>query len=171
MAPRCTRTKAVLDLTPILLSVYIFNEPIGHRGHSLLAALRSNDPTSQVSQFNSISTTRAKPHELPDGARLRGLVYITVSFWVEDSVHPVFSVQVPVPQDWTPRLYLACLNVTIREHQLVICAPKRYEQSTVITLNAVHSMFHWSVLEVTNQVKNQNAFMYVFGGKCSLNNM
>jgi hypothetical protein len=169
MAPRSTRTMAVLDLMSEY-PIYIYDSPVRYPGGSVVAIPGGGHPTPKYSprQFSSISSSSASG----SSCSLEGMVdcsidvlFVRVCFWSDQDPDPIHSVEVAVPPGWSPRMYLGALRVTIRNHHGVISAPKRILGSTYSTLNFVHRMFGFSLSHAVSILYGENAFRSVFGGE------
>jgi hypothetical protein len=160
MAPRSTRTTAVLDLLGEY-PIYIYDSPVRYPFASVVKTPVPRTPKYSTKQFSSISLSSTTYCSV-EGS---DAIFLRVCFWSDEHPDPIFSVNVAVPPGWSPRMYLGALRVTIWKHLVVISAPKRILGSTYATLNFVHHMFGFSRSRAISILYGENAFRSVFGGE------
>jgi hypothetical protein len=80
--------------------------------------------------------------------------FVRVAFWVDDGVAPVFETTTNYPDNWTPRLYLSALKLTIKRNKLVYC-DCRLPGAAV--LNEVHFLFSGTFENAFDVLESQNA--------------
>ena len=167
MAPRSTRTMAVLDLMSVY-PIYIYDSPVRYPGGSVVAIPAGGHPTPKYSlkQFSLISSSSASGASCSlEGMDCRiDVLFLRVCFWADQHPDPIYSVDVAVPPGWSPRMYLGALRVTIGMHHVAISAPKRILGSTYSTLNFVHRMFGFSLPQALSILYGENVFRSVVGG-------
>lgn len=161
----------MLDLQRPAIPIYVYRDPIGQNGASLMTPFDVSDPSIEVHRFSSISARVAdeeKVNDKPDGAgEATAMVQVQefkISFWVDEDAHCIFSTRVAAPLGWSSRMYLAAINITIRRQNLVICSPKRILGGTYTTLNYVHSLYSITKEASLKMLQKENSFSYVLGG-------
>jgi hypothetical protein len=162
MAPRCTRLTAVLCFNS-KVPLYMFDHPIGLMSPNSLRG--SFSIPQQVFEENKIyfsSISSSLSHHI-EGSDF--FYYIKISFWIDSSATPVHSVSVPIPNSWTPRIYLAALNISIRRQKLLISAPDNTMGSSLPRLNEVHWLFAQPTHLSLRMLDGKHAFGQVNGGE------
>ena len=165
MSPSSTRRTAVLDLTPSpLVPIHVAGQelPNGSSPPYSFNSISSPDllNSSPFTWFNSVSIACTGC----EGAGSEGVIIFRVSFWVEEESSPKYATHVAAPFGWTPRLYGAALNLSIRKYKVVVCYSKHLFGCTRTLLNTVNSMFCCSTCAVIHYLRSENAFRYVRGG-------
>jgi hypothetical protein len=161
MAPRSTRLTAVVDFAPAV-PLFVFEHPVGSLFSNFTASSSSIQQTMEESRFDFTSISASVDESMVSNDLFR---YVCVSFWVDHFQSPIFSVSLPMPTLWTPRVYLAALMVTIRQRRLVLSAPDNLFGSIYPTLNEVHWLYSQSIVESLSMLNIENAFRAVNGGE------
>lgn len=114
--------------------------------------------------FNSIAVQAVGEREIEHDDRTMALQTLRVTFWsVESSLLPVFEAIVVAPLDWTPRMYLAALSLTIRRRNGVCCNVDGINQR-LSRLNEVHWLFNDSLENAISVLRDNHAFLFIDGG-------
>ena len=167
MAPRSTRLTAVVDFAPAV-PLFVFKHPVGSLFSSFTASSSSMQQTLDESSFLFTSISSSVDESIVSNDLFR---YVCVSFWVDHLQLPIFSVSLPMPTSWTPRVYLAALMVTIRQRRMVLSAPDNLFGSIHPTLNEVHWLYSQPIGESVGMLDNENAFRAVNGGEAYVGNI
>ena len=90
---------------------------------------------------------------------------LQVRFWTEDEEKFVYSLEVPVPKNWTAELYLGVLQHSIGVNNLLSIENWKSNGSVeYLSINEVHNYFHMSVDELENEVSLSGLYYNVRGG-------
>jgi hypothetical protein len=168
MAPRISRSRAVIDYCPSSYKAYVYDEVIAADGSSTVLPLDRSSNTTKIQRFTSMSVEDSHTGDERNTGEVdagpRGCTRFLVAFWVDETHQPCYQVHLNVPGDWTPRLYLAMMNLTIRKYQCIISSPKKVLGGYTQTLNSVHWLFHRHVPYVMHLLSEEHAFRFIYGG-------
>jgi hypothetical protein len=170
MAPRSTRLTTVIEFPesiPLVLFSHMEPEP---------EEMEDNDlpymgPMDEVDlpfyeepriYFTSVSA-RGRPRNVEDIINRR--YNILLSFFVDTSPTPVHNLEIPIPISWTPRTYLAALQLSIRRRRVVIVAPENLVGPLAPTLNEVHWLFNIDIEAALAILESWNGFGVLNGGE------
>jgi hypothetical protein len=114
----------------------------------------------------TITTTVQKPLDDPRYAEL------FVGFYPHEDVEnqyarPKIHRDVVVPVNWTPKMYLGALSLSLSRHHLILLSMISLHRRKYKSLNDVHWLFSESAgaaQEINTSLVTAAAFNYVFGG-------
>lgn len=83
---------------------------------------------------------------------------------VDENVPPKLDVNVVMPQGWTPRMYLAALNKSIRKHSVLSLETIRIEGRNYITINELQWLLSATKEATHSQLVCSASYIRVCGG-------
>jgi hypothetical protein len=109
MAPRSTRRRAVVSFVQKKELISISD-----------SSTEDFDKAARVN-FTSVSVVAMGHHRLTQQSSPGSHTVAQLAFWVDENVLPVFDCCVEYPTNWSPRIYLAALKVSILFHNSCLC--------------------------------------------------
>jgi hypothetical protein len=158
--PPATRHRAVLAF-PKPVPLYDMQH---QTSSSLLNILQSSRSAKKVMMVKTVSTCRVSRIEANPK-----YLDLEVSFYpcdtrVDENVPPKLDVNVVMPHGWTPRMYLAALNKSIRKHSVLSLESIRIEGQNYVTINELQWLFSATKEATHSRLVCSASYIRVSGG-------
>ena len=160
MGPRSTRLTAVVDFSFWVDLVMITSvERDRHLDeHQVIA--HEEEPRVHFTSLSATARPGGVEEVLNDG------YMVLLSFWLDEFTKPVHTIDIPIPLSWSPRTYLAALQLNIKRTGVVMISPDNFVGPLAPTLNEVHWLFNLDIEDALSILERQNVFENVNGGEC-----
>ena len=160
MGPRSTRLTAVVDFTfwvDLVMITRVEREQQLDENHDIA---HEEEPRVHFTSLIATARPRGVDEVINDG------YMVLLSFWLDEFPTPVHTIDIPIPLSWSPRTYLAALQLNIRRSGVVMVSPDSFVGPLAPTLNEVHWLFNLNIEDALRILERQNAFENVNGGEC-----
>ena len=87
-----------------------------------------------------------------------------VSFWSANSDQPVHEAIVSVPLEWSPRIFLAAIRLTVTQRNNVCLYKVTDTPPGYCRINEVHWLYENITATTRSILEEQHAFVFIFGG-------
>lgn len=157
MGPRPTRSCAILDL-PDAVDLFVTLEVFPFHEFCQPYAERTIRCIKKVSTGQWI-----RPSEDGQPATLM------LNFWsIDVQRYPICSILVHVPCNWNQKMYQSALYLTINKEKAIMIhktrCPCLFLGQAIVTVNNIHSYFHFDRLYLISMVHREGGAFQVEGG-------
>jgi hypothetical protein len=154
--PPATRHRAVMSLRQAI-ALYDMRS---HSASSLRDVLESSRNAEKVMMVTTVSTDRVT--RVADNPTF---VELGILFFPEDeNQEPKLDVKVIMPADWTPKMYVAALNKSIRRHSILSLELITINGSIYATMNELQWLFSATHESTHSQLVCSASYIRVSGG-------
>jgi hypothetical protein len=162
--PRSTRHRGVLTLNK---PVKVYDMRTASSG-SLEEIIQVSRAATAVFKTKKISTRRlVKRNDASDLADMEVTVHSeTVNRYENDSSGSELSITlvVSIPQEWTPKVFLALLNRSIHENNAVSLEKVSHRDISCFSLNEVNCFYLCDLQNLNDVLLMEGSYVGVFGG-------
>jgi hypothetical protein len=162
--PRSTRHRGVLTLNK---PVKVYDMRTASSG-SLEEIIQVSRAATAVFKTKKISTRRlVKRNDASDLADMEVTVHSeTVKRYENDSSGSELSITlvVSIPQEWTPKVFLALLNRSIHENNAVSLEKVSHRDISCFSLNEVNCFYLCDLQNLNDVLLMEGSYVGVFGG-------